>query len=59
MVHISGGFACLYDGLDCRFVLGLITTGSVNGLFNFLLIFANPVRPATKSLLRIAVVPEG
>jgi hypothetical protein len=31
-----------YDGVDHRFLQGLIAVSSINGLFNFLIAFADP-----------------
>ncbi len=43
MVHVGGRFARLfYDSVDHRFLQGLIAISNVNGLFNFLIAFADP-----------------
>ncbi len=40
----------LHNGIDCRFLQGLIAIYSVDGLFNFMMAFAGPDEIGNKIL---------
>ncbi len=51
MVHVGCGFTSLKfldDGVNRHFLQGIVSIGSINGLFNFLAAFASPCKICNK-----------